>query len=54
MFSLAALIHLFMIWKRNMIAFGLVAVWALIAIAEANKIDNNTVYVIKNNTAGQR
>lgn len=45
LFSIAALIHLFMIWKRNMIAFGLVVVWALIAIAVANKLGNNTVYV---------
>lgn len=45
LFIIAALIHLFMIWKRNMIAFGLVAVWALIAIAVANKPVNNIVYV---------
>ncbi|WP_164110712.1 MULTISPECIES: tryptophan-rich sensory protein [Sphingobacterium] len=45
MFSIAALIHLFMIWKRNMVAFGLVSVWALIAIAMANKPSNHTVYL---------
>lgn len=44
MFCIATIIHLFMIWKRNMPAFGMVAVWALIAIAVANKAVNNIVY----------
>ncbi len=41
----AALIHLYMVWKKNMGAFALVAVWALIAIAAANKSSNQTVYI---------
>lgn len=45
MFIATAVIHLFMIYKRNMPAFGIVAVWALIAIAAANKEVNNTVYM---------
>lgn len=45
LFCIATIIHLFMIWKRNMPAFGMVAVWALIAIAVANKTVNDTVYL---------
>lgn len=45
MFVIAAAIHLYMVWKKNMSAFGLVAVWALIAIAVANRYSNQTVSV---------
>lgn len=45
MFIIAAAIHLYMIWKKNMSAFALVAVWALTAIAVANKSSHQTVYV---------
>lgn len=45
MFSIATLIHLYMVWKRNMLSFAWVAVWALIAIAIANKNHNVTIYV---------
>jgi len=44
MFGIALLIHLFMIWRCHIPVFGLAAVWALIAIAVANKIVNATVY----------
>lgn len=44
MIIIATLLHLFMIWKQKMPAFALVAVWALIAIAVANKNLNTTVY----------
>ncbi len=44
MFVMAALVHLYMLWKRNMVSFVMVAVWALIAIAAANKNTNGTVY----------
>ena len=44
MFTIATLLHLFMIWKQKMPTFALVAVWALIAIAVANKELNATVY----------
>lgn len=46
MFVTAALIHLYMLWKHNMIAFALVAVWALIAIAVANQNSSGTVYYV--------
>jgi hypothetical protein len=45
MFAVAAIIHLYMVWKLNMTAFALVAVWALIAIAIANQHYNHTVYI---------
>lgn len=45
MFTVAAIIHLYMVWKLNMTAFALVAVWALIAIAVANQDTNQTVYI---------
>jgi len=45
MFTVALLIHLFMIWRRNMPTFGLVAVWALMAIAVANTKNNNLVFL---------
>ncbi len=45
MFAVAAVIHLYMVWKREMFAFALVAVWALIAIAVANQHSNQTVYI---------
>lgn len=45
MFITAAVIHLYMTWKKNMSAFALVAVWALIAIAVANRYSNQTVYI---------
>lgn len=45
LFVIAAMIHLYMIWKKNMSAFALAAVWALIAIAVANQNSNHTVYI---------
>lgn len=45
LFAIAAMIHLYMIWKMNRSVFALVAVWALIAIAVANKDSHQTVYV---------
>lgn len=45
MFVFAAIIHLYMVWKKDMTAFALVAVWALIAIAVANENSNHTVYI---------
>lgn len=43
MITIALIVHLFMIWKKNMNAFAVVAVWALSAIAVAN---NNINYVV--------
>lgn len=43
MMVIAAFIHLFMIWKRNMREFALVLIWSLIAIAVANRNENSTV-----------
>ncbi len=51
MFVIAAVIHLYMVWKQNMSAFALVAVWALIAIAVANQNSNQTVYISAIGTA---
>lgn len=45
MFAIAAVIHLYMVWKKDMPAFALVAVWALMAIAVANQHSNQTVYI---------
>lgn len=45
LFVIAAMIHLYMIWKMNMSVFALVAVWALTAIAVANRDSNHTVYI---------
>ncbi|WP_228410165.1 hypothetical protein [Chryseobacterium viscerum] len=45
MFIVAAIINLYMVWKLNMIAFALVAVWALVAIAVANQYSNQQVYI---------
>ena len=44
MIAIAAVIHIFMIWNRNMREFALVAVWALIAIAVANQHENEIVF----------
>ncbi|MEC3875300.1 tryptophan-rich sensory protein [Chryseobacterium salviniae] len=45
LFVIAAMIHLYMIWKKNMSAFALAAVWALIAIAVAYQNSNHMVYI---------
>lgn len=42
---IASIIHLFMTWKKNAPLFALVAVWALVAIAIANKEANQQVYL---------
>lgn len=44
MFVVAFLIHIYMIWKQKMPAFALVAVWALVAIAVANREINTIVF----------
>ena len=36
MISVAGLINLFMIWKRNLPEYGLVGIWALMAISISN------------------
>lgn len=45
MFAVATLVHLYMVWKRGMVSFALVAVWALVAIGVANQNHNGTVYI---------
>lgn len=42
---IASIIHLFMTWKKNAPLFALVAVWALVAIAIANKEGSQQVYM---------
>ena len=51
MLIVAAIIHLYMLWKFNMTAFALVAVWASIAIAVANQHSSQTVYAAAGCTA---
>ena len=41
---IASIIHLFMTWKKNAQIFALVAVWALVAIAMANKELSQEIY----------
>lgn len=43
MIVVATIVHIFMIWNRNMREFALVLVWSLIAIAIANQNENSTV-----------
>ncbi len=43
---IASLIHLFMTWKKSVPVFALVAVWALIAIAVANKMVSSEIYYV--------
>jgi len=45
MIIIASAIHLYMIWKKNMNAFAIVAVWALVAIAIANNNINYSIYI---------
>ena len=46
MICIATIIHLLMIFKKNAPVFALVAVWALIAIAVANKETSQDVYFV--------
>ena len=41
---IASVIHLFMTWKKNAPVFAFVAVWALVAIAVANKEVSQEIY----------
>lgn len=42
--GVAAVVHIFMVWNRNMREFAIVGVWALIAIAVANQNENKMVF----------
>lgn len=44
MITVAVAVHLFMTWQKRALAFALVAVWALVAIAVSNQDINYTVY----------
>jgi len=44
MITVAVAVHLFMTWQKRALAFALVAVWALVAIAVSNHDINYTVY----------
>lgn len=46
MIAIAIIIHLFMTWKKNAPVFSLVAVWALIAIANSNKVESSPIYLV--------
>ncbi|WP_417238853.1 tryptophan-rich sensory protein [Bizionia sp.] len=45
MIGIATIINLLVTWQRNMREFALVGAWALIAIAVANKPDQETIYI---------
>ena len=49
---IASIIHLFMTWKKNAPVFAFVAVWALVAIAVANKEVSQEIYFTALITAG--
>ncbi|QOW09632.1 tryptophan-rich sensory protein [Kaistella flava (ex Peng et al. 2021)] len=49
---IASLIHIFMTWKKNAPVFAFVAVWALVAIAMANKEVSQQVYLVALVAAG--
>lgn len=46
MIAIATIIHLLMTWKKNAPVFSLVAVWALIAIANSNKVESSPIYLV--------
>ncbi|WAC42509.1 hypothetical protein [Pedobacter sp. SL55] len=43
MIVIAGLINIYMVAKRNMIAYGMVGIWALIAIADNQSADTKTI-----------
>lgn len=47
----AGLINILMIWKSNLISFGLVGAWALIAVAVSNDLVNKPIYLVAGSTA---
>ena len=49
---IASIIHLLMTWKKNAPVFAFVAVWALVAIAVANKEVSQEIYFTALITAG--
>lgn len=46
MIAIAGLINLFMIWKRNLPEFGLVGIWALMAISVANLNTGSSLSIV--------
>src|SRR5690606_14356422 len=46
MICIAGLINIYMIWKRNLREYGLVGVWALIAIAVSNVNNDGSLFII--------
>lgn len=51
MIIIAGLINVFMTWKRNMREYALVGVWALIAVALANRDTETTIFITGISTA---
>ncbi|KEY19673.1 hypothetical protein [Kaistella antarctica] len=49
---IASIIHLFMTWKKNAPVFAFVAVWALVAIAVANKEVSQEIHLVALIAAG--
>lgn len=46
MICIAGLVNMFMIWTRNLLEYGLVGIWALIAIAVSNTNKNSSITII--------
>ncbi len=46
MIAIAGLVNLFMIWKRNLPAYGLVGIWALLAISVSNSKISEGVNIV--------
>ena len=46
MISIAGLINLFMVWKRNLPEYGLVGIWALLAISVSNAKNSDGITIV--------
>lgn len=44
--SIASVIHLLMTWKKGAPFFAIVGAWAFVAIAQANRQGNSTLYIL--------
>jgi CHASE2 domain-containing sensor protein len=51
MIIIAGIINIFMTWKRNMREYALVGVWALIAVALANRDNGTAIFIVGMATA---
>ena len=51
MVIVAGIVNVFMTWKRNMREYALVGVWALIAVAVANRDNGTAIFLVSMGTA---